>query len=114
MKKYIYLFVLLVSPQANATFSCNVNINSVLVYASGAVNILHSGRGDYTFICNLKQDRLGVSITTCAMWTSMLTNIHNNKSKASFYYGGEGSCSTLPTYSASPAPVYIGTEKTIY
>jgi hypothetical protein len=38
----------------------------------------------------------------------MLQNIKKAGGKAIFYYPGEGTCATLPTYGGTPAPVYIG------
>lgn len=108
LKKLLVTLLFALPFQAMASYTCSVTVNKVLVYANGNVNIKHSGRGDYTVICNLKTPRTNVSITTCAMWTSMLQNIKKNDGKASFYYSGEGSCATLPTYSSSPTPVYIG------
>ncbi len=108
MKSLMFLVLVLLAPVSHATFNCNVSITKVLVYSSGAVNVLHTGRGDYTFICNLKEERDGVSIATCAMWTSMLQSIKKHNGQAAFYFNGDGSCSTLPTYASSPTPVYIG------
>jgi len=113
MKKLATIFVgtilsLVISNNAQAAFSCDTTVLKVLVYSGGNVNIRHSGRNDYTVICNLRAERQGVSITTCAMWTSMLQNIKKNNGTAQFYYSGEGSCATLPTYAASPVPAYIG------
>jgi len=113
MKKTLSLSVgiilaLVLSNNVQAAFSCSTTVQKVLVYAGGNVNILHSGRNDYTVICNLKGVRQNVSITTCAMWTSMLQNIKKNNGTAQFYYAGDGTCATLPTYAAAPAPVYIG------
>ena len=96
------------SPSVIAAFNCSVDINRVLIYGSGTVNVLHSGRNDFTVICDLNSEWKGVSVTTCAMWTAMLQNIKKNNSKAIFYYGGEGTCSALPTYGSTPAAVYIG------
>ncbi len=108
LKICIISSLFLMSSMCQAAYQCDVTVLRVLVYNSGDVNILHSGRGDYTNICNLKSERQGVGITTCAMWTSMLQSIKKQGGKAAFYFSGDGSCSTLPTYSASPAPVYIG------
>jgi hypothetical protein len=98
--------------RTTAVTECRVTIGAVLVYRDGSVNVLHSGRGDYTYICNLSSERLGVSPTTCAMWTRMLQSLKLVGKRADFYYQLEPtftSCADLPTYSASPAPVYIGT-----
>ncbi|WP_298771326.1 hypothetical protein [uncultured Shewanella sp.] len=98
----------LFSAASFAAFHCVVSLERILVYKDGKVNVWHSGRGDYTDICNLKTEKNGVSIATCAMWTSMLQSIKKDKGQAIFYYEGEGSCATLPIYAASPTPVYIG------
>jgi hypothetical protein len=106
----ITLFIFNV-PGAIAAFECSASVSTVLIYKDGSVNVLHSGRGDYTVICNLNSDRLGVAPTTCAMWTSMLLNLKKDAKKAYFYYDDApqyNSCATLPTYGSSPAPVYIG------
>ena len=110
MKKILSFVVILLtySGSAYGAYQCTVNINKVLIYANGSVNIHHSGRNDYTVICNLNVPRDGVGIATCAMWSSMLQNIKKNSGKAHFYYSGDGDCSTLPTYGNAPTPVYIG------
>ena len=104
---FLVLSVMFSTP-ANAAFHCSADINRILIYGNGTVNILHSGRNDFTVICDLNSEWKGVSVTTCAMWTAMLQNIKKNNSKAIFYYGGEGTCSALPTYGSTPAAVYIG------
>lgn len=93
---------------ALADFQCNVQVRNVLVYSDGSVNVYHTGRSDYTYICNLKTERLGVDTATCAIWTSMVLALKKNANTAQFYYAGSGSCATLPTYTFSPAPVYVG------
>lgn len=94
-----------------ASFHCTVDVQRVLVYATGGINILHTGRDDFTNICNLNSDWKGVKPLTCAMWTSLLQNAQVNEQKVIFYYPDEGSCKELATYSSTPAPVYIGTIK---
>lgn len=93
-----------------ADFTCTVDVNKVLIYSNGIVNVLHSGRGNYTHICSLQQEYKGVSITTCAMWASMLANFQEKNRRAVFYYNDEAvqSCAELPTYNLAPAPIYIG------
>ncbi|MDX1303037.1 hypothetical protein [Photobacterium sp.] len=108
MRKLFVVLSLLMSTHSYAAFNCTVDVNRVLVYKDGSINILHNGRNDYTNICNLNDGWKGVDTVTCAMWTSMLQNVQNNNKKAIFYYDGTGSCSTLNTYGSSPAPVYIG------
>jgi hypothetical protein len=96
-----------------ANFSCEVDVKAVLPYADGNVNVLHSGRGDFTHICNLKTERAGVATATCAMWTSMLTQAMRDNRKVTFFYDHAtiGSCSQLPIYSAGLPPVYVGYVK---
>jgi hypothetical protein len=96
---------------AHADFYCVVNVQAVLPYYEGSVNVLHSGRGDYTYICNLNSTRtsgLSVEPQTCAMWTALLLQAKRNNTPVTFWYSGSGSCATLATYSNSPVPVYIG------
>lgn len=91
-----------------AAYQCSVQIVQVLVYSSGNVNVLHTGRGDFTVICNLNSNYGEVSPTTCAMWTAMLQSTKKKGGTASFYFNGEGSCATMGTYTSAPVPVYIG------
>lgn len=107
MKKLLGLLVL-ASANSFGDYHCTVDVSRVLVYGNGSVNILHSGREDYTYICDMDGDWKGVSTVTCAMWASLLQNSQVNDKKAIFYYEGTGSCATLATYGSSPAPVYIG------
>lgn len=108
--KRIFAFLLAVTfpMSAFATFDCNVNIIQVLVYSNGAVNVLHTGRGEFTVICNLNSNYGEASPTTCAMWTAMLQSIKKKGGSANFYFNGEGSCATMETYHNAPVPVYIG------
>jgi hypothetical protein len=90
--------------QAHAVFECMVKINHVLIYRDGAVNVHHTGRGEYTVVCNLNAERQGVSPVTCAMWAAMLQHIKKNNGNAHFYFDGEGSCAALPRCWESSAP----------
>lgn len=99
---------LIFSSSASAAFQCSSSIGSVLVYGDGTVNVNHSGRGDYTVVCNLNSTYKGVSPSTCAIWSAMILQAKRANSVLQFYYDGAGACSTLPTYSSAPVPVYIG------
>lgn len=102
---------LIFSMNSYAAFECTSTINAVLIYANGQVNVNHSGRGDFTVICNLNAEHQGVGVTTCAMWTSMLLQLKKDGAKADFYYTTTpqyNSCAALPTYASAPAPAYIG------
>lgn len=101
------LLLLIFAVPAQAAYECTVSVKSLLVYKDGMVNVLHSGRGDYTMICSLNSD-YGVSPTVCANWVALLESIKKRNGQANFYYEGQGSCATLPTYHSTPVPVYIG------
>lgn len=108
LSMFLAAAVMVFPADALAEYSCNVTVKNVLVYSSGAVNILHTGRGDYTYVCNLDSTYNGVSPTTCAMWVALLEKIKSKGGTAAFWFTGTGSCETLPTYGNSPAPVYVG------
>ena len=91
-----------------AAYQCDVQVIKVLVYSNGMVNVLHSGRNDYTVICSLNSNSGEVSPTTCAMWTAMLQSIKKKSGVATFYFNGNGTCATMNTYDSAPVPVYIG------
>jgi hypothetical protein len=106
-----FVFFYVLSLNVSASFHCNVDVINVLIYSNGNVNVKHTGRGDYTVICNLKQERQGVSIATCALWASILSGYEKENKKATFYYNTApdySSCAELPIYNSAPAPVYIG------
>lgn len=109
MKKIaLFLIISMLSTSASAAFECYASVKNILIYSDGNVNLLHSGRGDYTVICNMNAERQGISTAVCGMWTGMLQLIKRKGGLASFYYPGTGTCATLPTYASAPAPTYIG------
>lgn len=111
-KRLLVIVALLFTVQgAHAAVECTGKIKKLLIYRDGWVNVSADWRGDYTMICNLKDEWKGVSVTTCAMWASMLQNLKKSDKSVSFYYGADdnvSSCDSIPTYKNSPAPVYIG------
>ena len=103
---------------ANAVaFGCRTFVNGVLVYKDGSVNVNRADRGDWTYVCNLNSARDGVSVTTCAMWVSLLQQIKRDGKRAEFWFDyaegaggvvGAPACSNTTYYHFAPAPVYIG------
>lgn len=91
-----------------SAFECDVKVLKLLVYTEGTVTVMHSGRGDYTHICNLNVETHGVSTTTCAMWTALLQSIKKKGGVATFMYAGAGTCATMLTHGIAPYPHYIG------
>jgi len=95
----------------SASITCHGTVGPLLVYKDGSVNIRTSYRGNYTYICNLKAERQGVSIATCATWVGVIESARKLNQEILAYYTVDAtfsSCADLPVYSASPAPVYIG------
>lgn len=96
---------------ARADYSCNVTVQGVLPYHQGSVNVLHSGRGDWTIICSLEGPYtvgLTVAPTVCAAWMTLLLRAKKNNQLVQFWFPGTGSCSTLATYGSAPVPIYVG------
>ncbi|WP_459924009.1 hypothetical protein [Desulfatiferula olefinivorans] len=116
MKIYLIIVVTLFCLSSSSlaygnSFECLATIDAVLLYANGNINVKHSGRGNYTVICNVNAERDGVSPTTCALWASMLLRLKSEGKPAHFYYKATeeyDSCEELPTYGSAPSPVYIG------
>lgn len=54
MRKLARLLALVVAASlpmpSFAAYECNVNLQHVLIDGNGTVNVLHSGRGDYTVV----------------------------------------------------------------
>jgi hypothetical protein len=107
----IVLISLLSAGKSWADFSCSVNVIGVIPYNSGQVNVLHSGRGDWTMICSLTEtytSGLTVKPETCAMWTGILLQAKKNNTPVTFWFTGSGTCAAINTYASAPVPVYIG------
>lgn len=102
------LFLLAQQMTAFAAYECRVRVHNLLVYADGTVNVFHTGRNDYTVVCNVNGQYGSVSQIVCASWLSILSQAQRASSTVEFYFPGEGSCSTLPTYGSAPVPSYIG------
>lgn len=108
--RYLSIGLLIIGLHASvrAGYECPVHVTKVLIYADGRVNALHTGRNDYTVVCNLNEARQGVSPTVCLAWLAVLNQAQRAESLVHMHYPGEGSCAMLPTYDMAPAPIYIG------
>lgn len=113
MAKKALLGAVLIAHQATAlaAFECNVRVQNVLVYAGGEVNVLHTGREDFTVVCNLNGQYGPASQFVCASWLGILSQAQRSGGLVQFYFGGEGSCRTMGTYGNAPVPIYIGHVK---
>ncbi|SFX47019.1 hypothetical protein SAMN03097694_2349 [Janthinobacterium lividum] len=104
----VFLLSAILPISSFAAFQCSVKVIKVLVYSTGTVNIMHSGRNDYTVICNLNFNSGDVTPVTCAMWTAMLQSIKKKDGTAVFYFNEDGTCATMNIYEKAPIPIYIG------
>ena len=96
---------------ARADYSCTVSVLGVLAYNDGSVNVLHSGRGDWTVVCALNRPYtqvLTVGPETCAGWYASMLRAKKNIQRLEFWFSGAGTCATINTYWTAPVPVYIG------
>lgn len=95
-------------------FTCNGKIHVVSIYANGVVNINGEAQPDYTNICNLNEEREGVSTFMCALWVNTINSAREQNKNVIVYYQDTDvltSCADLAngfTYGSAPAPVYIG------
>jgi hypothetical protein len=86
-----FLGLAIAVPPALAGYSCDVTINGVLAYEGGALNVHHTGRGDWTIICNLDipyTNGSTVSPTVCASWMAILLRAKKNNQQVQFYFSG--------------------------
>lgn len=85
---------------AHADFSCRVTVQGVLPYSSGPVNVLHTGRNDWTMVCSLSEpytNGLTVSPATCMAWVAILLRAKKNNQQVDFWFPGTGTCATIAT-----------------
>jgi hypothetical protein len=105
------LISLLAAGPTWADFSCLVNVLGVIPCNGDLVNVLHSGRGNWTMICSLTEtyaSGLTVKPETCAMWTALLLQAKKDNTPVTFYFAGSGTCSEISLYTSAPVPIYIG------
>jgi hypothetical protein len=96
---------------AHADFNCRVTVQGVLPYSSGPVNVLHTGRNDWTMVCSLSEpytNGLTVTPATCMAWVAILLRAKKNNQQVDFWFPGTGTCATIATYGNAPVPTYIG------
>ncbi len=113
MKNSIFMMLaslaLAFSSNANAATSCSGFLTNVISYANGDVTIYGLWRTDWTQICNLNQERLGVSPQTCFSWFSIMSSAITENKQVVVYYPTltQAQCATMPTYASAPVPGYV-------
>ena len=102
-----------VASPASAETYCASLVNETLTYSNGDVMVYPAWRNDWVTICNINIARNNVTPALCFAWFSTINNaILYNKSVGFYYVGVDPSgCPTLPTYSSSPAPLYVRITK---
>ena len=85
---------------------CGGQITTTYVHAVGNVYIMGTWLNDYQQICNLDAPWNGVSVSTCKGWLS-LAELAVTTGKNVTLQIIAPSCSSIPNYERSPAPVYI-------
>ncbi|AIU68023.1 hypothetical protein ABF162_14185 [Vibrio coralliilyticus] len=109
MKKILLLAVILFSTHSMADITCYGTVKNILQYADGNINVYTSYRSDYTVMCNIDKHQKGVSPEACqGMLSVLLTAQSTGKNIATYYNGDQYTCQNLPTYSATPGPIYVG------
>ncbi|MER2498452.1 hypothetical protein ABS858_20455 [Vibrio neptunius] len=109
MKKILWLTGILFSTSSLADISCNGNVKHILQYANGDVNVVTSYRNTYTVMCNIDKHWKGVSPESCQGMLSVLLTAQSTGRNIGVYYSGDQyTCENLPTYGATPGPVYVG------
>lgn len=109
MKKYLFGFLLVFSNYAFSYHFCEGTVSHVWVTSGGSVHIVGSWRGGHTMICLVNGEWKGVGVEACKSWLTLATAAQMKGSKVIVRYDDEDteSCSTIPTYGASPAPDYV-------
>lgn len=98
----------LASVPSHAATDCNGTVTRVLLYGDGTVNLLSSWRNDYTFLCNTNGTFGGIPAEVCLSWYATAMNAAAHGKQVNVYYAATYTCATLPIYSSSAVPTYVG------
>jgi len=103
------LVLLLLSPVMSqaAPQWCRGTIENLWTNSVGDVFVLPSSRGQHVQICNVKATWKEIDPTTCMMWVSHAQAAVTGSKQTIIHYADVPSCSSVPQYSAAPAPVYL-------
>jgi Mlc titration factor MtfA (ptsG expression regulator) len=91
---------------------CFGKIPNVLTYAQGDLMVFSSWRNDWTVLCNVNGERLGVSAAVCRSWQAILLSAQAQGKTVVVHYYEAPSCDALPTYHAAPGPGYVRIDDT--
>jgi hypothetical protein len=95
-------------PLSAANLWCDGTLGQVYVTNSGQFLLSGSWRNDITMICHLHQTWNSIPPETCVFWYALMVTSKTNEKPVRVYYTDTPySCTTLPTYGASPGPGYV-------
>ena len=97
---------------SRAAIDCTGLVHYALFYADGTVNVLGEWRGGYTYLCNTNGTWGGVPPEVCLSWYATAVKAAADGKELALYYGTDAyTCATLPTYSSSLVPTYVGLKQ---
>ena len=92
-----------------ADLYCSGTVQYVLLYYDGAVALLGSWRGDYTYLCSTSGSWGSIPPEVCLAWYATAVKAADDGKHVAIYYSPSSyTCTTLPTYSSAPVPFYFG------
>jgi len=100
--------IVLISAGASAGQNwCSGTIQHLYLNHDGALVIHGSWRGTHTEICNINEDRLGVTPEVCKGWLSVAMAAKLSTTTVILHYPDVPSCAAIPQYSGAPRPTYL-------
>ena len=103
--------LMLTPVMSGAATHCTGNVQDALLYADGTVNIRTSWRGDFTVLCNTNGTHGNVPAEVCLSWYAIAAKAAADNAFLTVYYAENLTCAALPTYAASPVPIYVGVTR---
>lgn len=86
---------------------CSGKISNIHVGADGQLYIVGSWRKQHTTICNINENRRGVTPEVCKSWLSLAITAYTTEVAVTMHYGNIESCGAIPAYGSAPAPSYL-------
>lgn len=98
---------------SSAGLACSGLVDEVLLYADGTLNVRTPWRnGGYTFLCNTTGAWGNVPTEVCLGWYGLLTKaVAEQKTVMVWYDTTTLTCASLPEYSPSILPTYVGLKR---
>ena len=112
LKRALIIALLAAAAPAQAGFYCTGTIAGTYTDSNGylfaSLNAANGNpNGNWFMFCNVGTTWSGINPQTCVSWTATITSAVLTNKPVSVYYDTTSSCTTLPTYSAAPAPYFV-------